>query len=157
MTAWQLAGLWFGLMVYAIAWLRGGHAERFGAGVLLLANLCADLSNAWALGTYRPGFIIMDTASLLIFSGLWLRSNRWWPAVVASACGLIVLVQAIRVMDPTFSHYTMVSAKIGLGYVVDLALLLGVWERRLTGEAAAARTAWARARRAAQSPEAPGA
>lgn len=147
MTVWQSAGLWFGLVVYAVAWLRGGHPERLGAGLLLLTNLSAELANAWEVGAYRPGFMIMDAASLLIFGGLWFRSNRWWPAVAASGYGLIVLVQAIRVMDPTFSHYAMVSAKVGLWYVVDLALLFGVWERWLAGEAPAARAAWAKATR----------
>ena len=70
-----------------------------------------------------------------------------WSMVAASAYGMIVLSQGIRLMDPTFSHYAMVSAHIGLGYVVDVALLVGVWERWLAGEPAAGPAAWAKAAR----------
>ncbi len=152
MTFWQLAGLWFGLMVYALAWLRGGHPERFGAAVLLFAGLLASPSNAWQVGGAYPGWAVLDGGMLVALGWLAFRSDRWWAMVAASSYGLMVFAQVIRLMDPTFSHYAMVSAHVGLGYVVDLALLGGVWERWLAGEPPAARAAWAAATAARQSP-----
>lgn len=148
MTLWQSGGLAFGYVVYAIAWFRGGRPERFGAGVLLLSSLVASRANAWPVGGFHPGFAGSDIASFLIFGWWCLRSDRWWPMVVASALGLTVLGLFLRLVEPALSHDAMVSAHIGLGYVFHLALLLGVWERGLAGERPAGPAAWSKAERA---------
>lgn len=150
MTLWQSGGLVFGYAVYAIAWLWGARPERFGAGVLLLFNVLAHEVSGWGVGRFYPGSMALDAATFLIFSWLAFRSDRWWPSLTAAAAGLIILADALRLLDPTFSHYAMVSARIGLAYVVDLALLLGVWERWLAGEPPAAGAAWARATQVTQ-------
>ncbi|HEY0600654.1 hypothetical protein [Brevundimonas sp.] len=147
MTLWQSGGLVFGYLVYAIAWFAGGRAERFGVGVFLLSNLLASRADAWEVSGYYPGFMVLDALGFLIFGWLCLRSNRWWPMGCAAALGLIVLSDAIRLIEPGYSHYAMASAKIGLFYVSDLTLLLGVWERWLAGEPAAGPAAWADAAR----------
>ncbi|HYD28289.1 hypothetical protein [Brevundimonas sp.] len=147
MTAWQSGGLVLGYFAYAVAWVRGGPPERLGAGVLLLACLVANHANGWEVGDLYPGFIIMDSAIFLVFGWLNFRSDRWWTAVAAGAAGLIVLGHVIRLLDRSFAHGAMVSAKIGLAYVVDLALLAGVGERWLAGEQPAGRAAWAAANR----------
>jgi len=148
MTLWQSGGLAFGFMACLVAWFRGGRPERFGAGVLLLGGLLANPANAWEVGGVYPAWVALDGASFLVFAWLCFQSDRWWPMVAASGFGLIVLSQVIRLMDPTFSHYAMVSAHVGLGYVIDLALLVGIFERWLAGEPATSRAAWARAARA---------
>lgn len=148
MTLWQSGGLVFGYLVYAVAWFGGGRPERFGAGVLILGNLLTSEFNTWDVGGFYPGIMMLDVASLLIFGWLCLRSDRWWPIVVAAGGGLIVLADAIRLLDPALSHYAMASAKIGAAYVVDLALLVGVFERWLAGEPAAGAAAWMKADRA---------
>ena len=148
MTLWQSCGLAFGFLVYAVAWFGGGRPERFAAGVLVLISLLASQANAWYVGGFYPGFMVLDGASVLIFGWLSLRSDRWWPMVATAGFGLIVLGHLIRQIEPAaLSHYAMVSAKIGLTYVTDLAVLLGVWERWLAGEPPAGRAAWAAAAR----------
>lgn len=147
MTLWQSVGLAFGYAAYAVAWFGGDRPERFGAGVLILSCLLANSANAWEVGGLYPGFMVLDVVLFLIFGWLCLRSDRWWPMMVAAGFGLIVLGHVIRLLDPALSHYAMVSAKIGLAYVIDLALLVGVFERQLAGEPAAAPAAWARAAR----------
>ena len=46
-----------------------------------------------------------------------------------------------------FVEDAVATAGVGLGYLIDLALLLGVLESRLAGEPPAARAAWAHAKR----------
>lgn len=144
MTAWQVGGIAFGLMVYPVAWFRGGRQERLGASVLLFSCLLSMVVFYWA----TPVFMVLDGASLLVFGWLCFRSDRWWP-FVATACGaLTALTYVIKLLDPTLSQYALVSAHIGLDLVIDLALLLGVRERWLAGEPPAATAAWAKADRA---------
>lgn len=148
MTAWQIAGLWLGVMVYPVAWVWGGRSERLGAGVMLFGYALSSLTFEWEVGGFRLAVMIEDCLLLLVFGWLCFRSNRWWMLVTTAAMGLIVLTHVVKLLDPAFSQYAAVSARIGLRYLVDLALLLGVWERRLAGEPPAGPAAWAKAARA---------
>lgn len=145
MTSWQFSGLAFGLLAYAAAWVWGGRPERFGAAVLLLVCLISGIVFTWQIGGFHLASLLLDIGRLLIFGWLCLRSDRWWPLVVTACVGLMVFVQSARLFDPSISQFAAASADVGLGYLVDLALLLGVWERRLAGEPPAGTAAWAKA------------
>jgi len=147
-TPWQIVGLWLGLIVYPIVWIRGGRPERLGAGVLLFGYALSSLTFEWKVGGFHLAAMIEDCLLLLVFGWLCMRSDRWWPLVTTASMGLIVLTHVVKLLDPGFSQYAAVSARIGLGYLIDLALLLGVWERRLAGEPPAGPAAWADAARA---------
>ncbi|MDQ7813907.1 MAG: hypothetical protein RDU12_14470 [Brevundimonas sp.] len=150
MTPWQTCGIAFGFLAYAVAWVWGGRLERFGAGVLLFSCLLAFLTYQWEVGGHYPVAMALDSVRLLVFGWLCFRLDRWWPFVVTAAIGLMVMGYVLRLLDPTFSHLAMASAHIGLGYLIDLALLLGVFERWLAGEPAAGPAAWAKADRATE-------
>lgn len=148
MTVWQIAGTWIALMVYAIAWLQGGRPERFGAAVLILDGLVSlVLVRSDVSGVY-PNVMVKESVWLLLIGGLALRSNRWWPLVTTAALCLIVLTYLLRLMDSSLSLYAAMSAHVGLDYLIDLTLLLGVFERWLAGERPAGPAAWAKAERA---------
>lgn len=143
MTPWQISGIAFGLAVYPLAWFRGGRQERLGAGVLLFSCLLS-------MATYYrpiPAAMALDGASLLFFGWLCFRSDRWWPFLATAAGALAALLYVVKMLDPGFSPYALGSALIGLEFLIDLALLLGVWERGLAGERPAGSGAWLRAER----------
>lgn len=138
----------FGLIVYAVAWVRGAGPERTGAGVLLLACLLSEITYRWEVDGHYPAGMVQDCVRLLIFAWMSFRLDRWWLLVMTAANGLLVLVYVLRLVDPAVSQYTLASAHVGLGYLIDLTLLFGVGERWLAGERAAAPAAWAKANRA---------
>ena len=148
MTIWQIAGTWFALSVYTIAFFQGGRPERFGAAVLILDGLVSLVLDRWGVSNIYPALMAKELFWLLLVGGLAFRSDRWWPFVMTAALCLIILVYGLRLIDPSLSLYAAMSAHIGLDYLVDLALLFGVWERWLAGEAPARRAAWAAAERA---------
>ena len=148
MTAWQFSGLAFGLVAYAAAWLRGGRPERFGAAVLLIVCMISSIIFTWRIGGFHLPALLLDVGRLLVFGWLCLWSDRWWPFVATASIGLMVVVQGARLVDPSISQYAVASADVGLGFLLDLALLLGPWERRLAGEPPAGPAAWAKAERA---------
>lgn len=145
MTVWQLAGTWFALMVYAVAWFQGGRPERFGAAVLILDGLVSLVLVRWDASGLYPNALVKESIWLVLIGGLAFRSDRWWPIVMTAALCLIVLTYGLRLMDPSLSLYAAMSAHVGLDYLIDLTLLLGVMERWLAGEAAAGPAAWAKA------------
>lgn len=144
----------FGLAVYAIAWVRGGRPERLGAGILLLVTLLSEFTYRWQVDGFYPAGLAQDGVRFLIFGWLCFRLDRWWLFSMTAAHGLIVLAFVLRFADPALSQNAFAAALVGLGYLVDLSLLLGVVERWLAGEPAASPAAWAAADRPTRRPAA---
>ncbi|HYC98637.1 hypothetical protein [Brevundimonas sp.] len=143
-TPWQVAGLVLGLVAYAVAWVWGGRPERLAAAVLLFACLFWGATYRWG----ADGFYLHmagDCVRLLIFGWLCIRLDRWWPFGITAALALMVFMYFARLLDSTVTQYAVASAHVGLGYLIDLTLLLSVFERGLAGEPPAGAAAWARA------------
>lgn len=145
MTAWQITGTWFGLTVYALAWVRGGRPERTGAAVLLLDSLVSSVLFRWDIDQIYPNAMVKEGACLVVIGWLAFRSERWWPIAMTAALCLVILTYVLRLLDPALSHFAAASARVGLAYLIDLILLIGVFERWLAGEPAVAPAAWAEA------------
>lgn len=124
-----------GVAAIAVAWLRGGRTERFAAGVLALTWIVAR-SFRWMVGDVYVDSTVEDSLGLLIFGWLAFRSDRWWPFVATAAFALTVLVHLLT-MVTDISWDAAVSARVGLGLLIYVALLAGVGERWLAGERAA--------------------
>ncbi|MDI6625834.1 MAG: hypothetical protein QME55_13975, partial [Brevundimonas sp.] len=149
MTPWQTGGIAFGMLAYAVAWTWGGRTERLGAVVLLLFCMISTITFRWETGGIYLTAIVEDCLRLLIFGWLSFRVDRWWPLVITAALTLMVLLYAAQLLDPAVTQLAVASANIGLGFIIDLTLLLSVWERWLAGEPAAGPAAWAKAVRRA--------
>ncbi|HYD28288.1 hypothetical protein [Brevundimonas sp.] len=148
LTSWQVGGLVLGLIAYAIAWIWGGRPERLAAGVLLFTCLLSSLTFGWEVGGFYWFAMAQDCVRLLIFGWLCLRFDRWWSFVITAALGQMLFVYAAQLLIPAVTQYAVASAHVGLGYLIDLALLLGVSERWLAGEEPARLAAWKAADRA---------
>lgn len=147
MSIWMWAGFWLGVVVYPVAWIWGGRVERFATMMLVVQCLVMGTNHVfdWSIGgTYTTGKVV-DFVCLLIFCRLCFRSDRWWPLLMAAGLALKALADVVGWLDPGVSDFGVASAKIGLGYLIDLTLLLGVLERWLAGEEPAGQAAWARA------------
>lgn len=104
-----------------------------------------NLVLTWDIGgNYLTGRVA-NAARILIFGWICFRSNRWWPFVATSAFLLMAMADVVGLLDSAVSARDAVSARIGLGYIVDMTLILSVGERMLAGEPPAGRAAWARA------------
>ena len=143
-TTWALVEMGVGVAAYAVAWFWGGRTERFAAAVMLLVFAVQIISAVYGWDEYPPRRIA-DYVRVLIFGWLCLRSNRWWPFLVAGSLGLSAVVDVVVLFNPDISPNGAISAKIGLAYLFDLTLLLSFCERWLAGEPPASRAAWVRA------------
>ena len=147
-TSWQVAGMVLGMVAYPVAWFWGGRPERLASGVLLFAFLLSSLTYRWDVGEIYWIAMAQDCVRLLVFGWMCLRFDRWWPFVITAALGQMIFVYAAQLMYPAVTQYAVASAHVGLGYLIDLALLLSVSERWLAGDPPAGPAAWARAERA---------
>ncbi len=112
--------------------MKGGHPERFGAGVLLFDFLTSSLIyRSWT--HLFPLQVAQDLLMLAVFLWLAVRGVRWWPAVAAGALALIVTVHLLTVMIP-MGRDAVLSARMGLWCLIYVTLLVGVVERWLAGE-----------------------
>lgn len=82
---------------------------------------------------------VSEIVAALIFAWIALRSERWWMFVVSAALMLCVLVFLLEWTRPSLSEYAAISARLGLWFIIHLALIAGVAERWLSGEAAVCR------------------
>lgn len=120
-------------------WLRGGHPERFAVAALLLGQLVIDNTyDDWLIGDVYMDSAIEDVLKTLFFGWLVFRLDRWWPFVVTVAMVLTVLVHILTIVTD-ISWAAAVSARVGLELLAYLALLGGVAERWMAGEAPVSR------------------
>lgn len=138
-----------GFAAFVLAWLKGGHTERFGVGVLFTSYMISSHIYMWRIGDVYWASAAQDFILTIIFGRLALRTSRWWPLVMTALFALIVMVHLLTIADFDLLEYAAVSAQIGLNTLINLTLLVSVFERWLAGEApAAASVDWARRPRA---------
>ena len=113
----------------------GGRPERFGVAVLIPLRLVfANPDVTWNIGDVIVDSAVEDTLMLLIFGWLAVKSNRWWPFVVTATTALTLLVHFLSIVTD-ISWDAAVSARVGLALLMYVAMLGGVAERWLAGEA----------------------
>lgn len=122
------------MTAYGAAWLRGGHPERFAAGVMLAMLVISSMTFRWTVGGFHLASMLEEIALVLIFGWLSVRSTRWWPLMTTAGLVLVLLVNGAPLIEPSLSSRDIASAQIGLWFLVDLTLLAGVFERWLAGE-----------------------
>lgn len=126
------------LLSFSVAWLRGGHAERFAVAVLL-GDYALTRMTVGMTGTHEL-VGLSELVVAVIFAWMAFRSQRWWALVASGALMLCVLVFVLEWTRPDLPRYAAISARWGLWYVIHLSLLAGVAERWLAGEPAVSRT-----------------
>lgn len=135
----QLFYLMSTFAILAIAWWKGGAPERSGALVLFVAYLATGLVKTIELGGLRVGVALIDVALALTLVWLAMRSGRWWLLLAAANQLLVVMAHATAVIDPTLGLRVSVASRWLFGLIVLYALLAGVFERWLAGEASVLR------------------
>lgn len=90
---------------------------------------------------------MLDLGVTLVFGWLALNRDRWWPLAMAAIMALTVMVHVAIFAVPALGEYAEMSARIGLGILMALALLAGAGERWLAGDRAISdRQTWRRRR-----------
>lgn len=134
MTPFQAFYLYLSLFTFAVAWWRGGHPERAGVAIFVVAYSVSLLAGNLVIGDLRWGEAVVDLVTLGAFVWLAIRADRWWILVVCAFMFLVMLAHGVMILVPQLDTRGDVAARWGLGMVAVLALLGGVLERWLAGE-----------------------
>ena len=141
MAPFQAFYLYLSLFTFAVAWWRGGHPERAGVAIFVVAYSVSVLVQGWTIGDLRWGEAVVDLVTLGAFIWLAIRADRWWTLVVCAFMFLILVAHGVMIIVPQLDVRGDVAARWGLGTAAILALLAGVLERWLAGEAPVSATA----------------
>lgn len=133
------------LAAVVVAWLKGGDTERLGAVAFVVVFGLSFFLPPVRMWNMSVGEAALDLGLALFFGWLALSRERWWPLVMTAVMALTVLVHIVMFLSPGMGVYAEVSARIGLGIAMALALLVGSAERWMAGEFAVSdRRPWAR-------------
>lgn len=125
--------------VIAIAWLAGGRSERAATAAILTAWSLGLALTDLRLGRVSIGLAISDAGLLVALGRLALGHDRWWLLAAAAAQGLAVAAHLAMLLRNDLSPAAHVSALVVFDILLLLALLVGVMERWLAGEAPASK------------------
>lgn len=137
MAPFQLFYLLLSLSVFAWAWMRGGHTERAGVTIFVLAFLASFMLQAVTLNQFRLGDALVDLVLFCALVWLALRRDRWWTLAAAAFGGLTMIAHALMFLTPNLQeqHIRMdVASRWGIGVLMILCLGAGVVERWMAGE-----------------------
>ncbi len=149
MSPYQLFYLILSLVVFAFAWLRGGHTERAGVVIFVAAFVASLMLQPLTVNGLRLGEAGADVVFFAAMVWLALRRDRWWTLAAAALGGLTMFAHALMWVTPDLSQAHLRADVIGrawgIGTAMVLCLAAGVLERWLAGEAPASREArWER-------------
>ena len=119
---------------FVVAWLRGGHPERFAVAVLFCDYALTRMTTGMA-GAHEL-VAVSEFLLAVIFAWMAFTSKRWWTLAASGALLLCLLVFVLEWTNPDLQRYAAISARSGLWYLIHLSLLAGVAERWLAGERA---------------------
>ncbi|GAW40780.1 hypothetical protein SH203_01180 [Brevundimonas sp. SH203] len=136
--AYAIVGAVFMLGMAVFAFLKGGSAERLGAGAYLFAWFATIIMQEGSGFRGVPiGVFLIDLALLFVFVGLSWRYRQSWP-VWASGLQLIAVMSHIMILtgQPVMvgSLYTIMNFT---GYLIILCLIFGTffaWQERRAAE-----------------------
>ena len=133
--AYAIVGAIFKVGMAVFAFLKGGHAERLGAGSYLFAWFATIVmqENIGFTRVVPAGMFLVDLGLLVAFISIAWRYRQSWP-VWASGLQLIVVMSHVMILTGqpimVVSLYTIMNFT---GYLIILCLIIGTffaWQER---------------------------
>jgi hypothetical protein len=115
------------MTVSVLAVWRGKDEERLATGALL-ANWALDMV-VFREGSHETQWeqLGFDSALLVLYVWLALRTRRFWPLFVAGFQLLIVITHFGRTVDPSISSWAYLTAEIIWSYLILFTLAYAAW------------------------------
>jgi hypothetical protein len=112
------------------AWFRGRSDERVVAAICLIASLAslAVISSFRTLYSgLEVGVLTVDVVTLVGFTFVALRSDRFWPLWVSGLQLTTSVAHLLKVIDPTLLPIAYSAAARMWSYPILIILAVGTW------------------------------
>jgi hypothetical protein len=126
---------------------RGGAPERVGMAILVIGSILSTLSlRAMPVRFHdvEMGVFIVDIVALLLFVGLALAADRYWPLWVAGLQLVGVASHVLRLADADVIPWAYAITQSLWGYPILLAMVIGAARHRKRLTTLGADRSWAR-------------
>lgn len=143
MTPFQAFFLYLSLGAFFVGWVFGGHPERRGVMVILIAMILSVVFEEVGSDRVRWAVILIDFGLFVYLAMMALRIDRWWLMLATAMLVLTMVAHAAMFLDPNLSLRVNIATRWVFGVVAVIALALGAVERKLSGEPSVFVT-WAR-------------
>ena len=124
-------------LVTGYAFIAGRAAERFAASVCVIASVASIFVVAPLLRRFdgvEMGVLAIDLLTLLAFTWLALRSDRFWPLWIAGLQLTTLVAHGLKAIQLDLLPQAYAAAARFWVYPIFLIIIVGTWrsrERRL--------------------------
>jgi hypothetical protein len=130
-------------LVCGYAYFRGRRDERFAATVCVVASITSTVALSPLTGRYshvENGVFLIDGLTLVAFTLLALRSDRFWPLWIAGLQLTTLVSHALKAVQLDLMPHAYAAASRFWVYPIFLTIIVGTWrghrrrlqEQRLT-------------------------
>lgn len=125
LTYWMLLA-----SIAAVAFLWGKVDERMAAAICIIASIATKLVHTPLSSRFTQvevGVMIVDLATLVGFTVIALRSDRFWPLWVAGLQLTTMIAHLFKVVDLDLIPKVYAAASRFWVYPIFLIIVIGTW------------------------------
>ena len=117
-------------LVCGYAFLRGRSDERFAAIVCVVASVTSVIALSPLAGRYSHveiGVFLIDVLTLVAFTLLALRSDRFWPLWIAGLQLTTLVSHGLKAVELDLMPHAYAAASRFWVYPIFLIIVVGTW------------------------------
>lgn len=118
------------LLVSAYAFIRGRSDERLAATICIVASVASVVAMSPLSGRYshvEVGVLLVDAFTLVGFTVLALRSDRFWPLWVAGLQLTTLMGHFLKSIELDLMPHAYAAAARFWVYPIFLIIVIGTW------------------------------
>lgn len=118
------------LLVSAYAFIRGRSDERIAASICILASVASVIAMSPLAGRYSQvevGVLLVDVLTLVGFTYVALRSDRFWPLWIAGLQLTTLVAHVLKAIELDLVPHAYAAAARFWVYPIFLIIVVGTW------------------------------
>ncbi len=122
---WFIFNFGVTFLVTGFAMWKGGRPERFAGLFMLVTTIAAFLLPDRRWSDVQFAVMWLDTFQFVVFVGLALYADRWWPMFSAAVQGICVLLHLAFWAQMKITSFVYMTGLNIVGHILLLTLLIG--------------------------------
>ena len=115
------------LAICGFALWKGGREERLASAAFLVSIAVTLLFRDQRWPALQRGAFVADSALLVTFFVMAMRTSRFWPLAAAGFQLLAVMTHVAKMIDPALQQWAYITAGVIWTYLVLVTIAIGTW------------------------------